>query len=113
LKTQLNQLQRFLSITFLFYKSVFAYNIIFTIATQVFMSINGLIPNPVSLFLAKIVGMSSAIALNNYQYKQSYFYYRNAGYAMRQIIVSALLLDVLGYISIAFLASSILKVWHL
>ncbi len=75
------------------------------------MSINGLMPNVISLFIAKVIGISSAIAFNNYQYKQSYFYYRNAGYHMRWVIFTALAVDILLYLAIAFLASTIFNIW--
>ncbi len=77
------------------------------------MGVNGHMPNAFSLCLAKITGISSAIALNNYQYKQSYFYYRNAGYLMRFVIICAFVIDISMYLLIAFLASQTLKKWQL
>ena len=76
------------------------------------MGVNGYMPNNFSILLAKIVGISSAIALNNYQYKQSYFYYRNAGYHMRRVIITAFVMDILTYVTISFLAATIIQIWH-
>ncbi|PJJ79577.1 hypothetical protein CLV57_2711 [Mucilaginibacter auburnensis] len=76
------------------------------------MALNGLTPNAASFLLAKIVGISSAIGLNNYQYKQSHFYYRNAGYHMRHVAIAALAADILICIAITILGSIISKVWQ-
>lgn len=59
--------------------------------------------NAVVLFWAKISGFVSAAFLNYYSAKQSYFYFRNAGYRMRSIIITAFFADVLSLLIVSLL----------
>src|ERR1700758_3764657 len=45
--------------------------------------------NVVVWFWAVVCGFWSAVALHYYSAKESYFYFRNAGYRMRRVIITA------------------------
>jgi hypothetical protein len=45
------------------------------------------------LLFGKATGFFCAVGLNYYSAKESYFYFRNAGYSMRQIIKYAFIID--------------------
>jgi len=51
--------------------------------------------NAGNLLFAKLMGFAGAAGLQYYSSKNTYFYFRNAGYRVRQVIASALLVDVL------------------
>ena len=87
-------------LTFQYYRILLLYNLAFTIlwigiALYGFGELNAVV-----LFWAKISGFASAAALNYYMAKQSYFYFRNAGYRMRRVIITAFLADALSFIFI-------------
>jgi hypothetical protein len=50
------------------------------------------------LFLAKILGFAGAVILYHYTTKETYYYFRNAGWRMRQIIALASIIDIVFYI---------------
>ena len=56
--------------------------------------------NAVTLFWAKVSGFVSAAFLHHYFAKESYFYFRNAGYRMRRVIITAFLADALSFVTI-------------
>ena len=56
--------------------------------------------NAVVLCWAKISGFVSAAFIHYYSAKESYFYYRNAGFRMRRVIIAAFLADVLSLMMI-------------
>lgn len=59
--------------------------------------------NVVVLFWAKVSGFVSAAFIHYYSAKESYFYFRNAGYRMRRVIITAFLADALSLIAIFLL----------
>ncbi|WP_295672565.1 hypothetical protein [uncultured Mucilaginibacter sp.] len=50
------------------------------------------------LFIAKTLGFIGAVMLHRYSAKETYYYFRNAGYRMRSVILTAFLADTLLYI---------------
>jgi hypothetical protein len=46
-----------------------------------------------NLFYAKLIGFGGAAGLQYYSAKETYFYFRNAGYRIRQVIASAFAID--------------------
>ena len=90
-------------LTFQYYRILLLYNVAFTIlwigiAVYGFNELNAVV-----LFWAKISGFVSAAFLNYYSAKQSYFYFRNAGYRMRSIIITAFFADVLSLLIVSLL----------
>ena len=63
--------------------------------------------NAVTLFWSKVMGLVSAVALNYYSAKQSYFYFRNAGYRMRRVIITTFLAELLTFIIVFLLVTAI------
>jgi len=55
------------------------------------------------LFIAKILGFAGAVMLHRYNAKETYYYFRNAGYRMRRLIGAAFIVDILVYFSIFLL----------
>ena len=85
-------------LTFQYYRILLLYNVAFTIL-WIGLALYGFGElNAVTLFWAKICGFISAAFLNHYSAKESYFYFRNAGFRMRRVIVSAFFADVLSFI---------------
>jgi len=90
-----------------FYQLLLLYNIAFTLlAIFILVLETGRLDSGVFLF-AKIMGFLSAIGLHYYSSKQSYFYFRNAGYRVITIFIGAFAVDTLIYILIAVLPSTI------
>ena len=77
------------------------YNLAFTIVWIAFAVYGFGELNVVVLFWAKVMGFVSAAALNYYSAKESYFYFRNAGYRMRRVILTAFLAELLSFIIIS------------
>jgi hypothetical protein len=96
-------LKRTAILTFQYYRILLLYNIAFTIVWIAFALYGFGELNAVALFWAKLSGFASAAALNYYMDKQSYFYFRNAGYRMRRVIITAFLADALSFIVIFLL----------
>jgi len=59
------------------------------------------------IFIAKILGFAGAVALHQYSAKETYYYFRNAGYRMRRMIGATFIADLLVYITICFLVNLI------
>ncbi|MDR3695902.1 hypothetical protein [Mucilaginibacter sp.] len=94
-------------ITFQFYKTVLLFNIACTLLAIAvvwygFGHIDAFI-----LFIAKILGFAGAILLHRYSAKETYYYFRNAGYRVRSVILLAFLVDTLLYILSFFLINLI------
>jgi len=87
-------LKRTAILTFQYYRILLVYNIAFTIVWIAFALYGFGELNLSVLFWAKISGLISAAVLQGYSAKESYFYFRNAGYRMRRIILLTLLMDV-------------------
>jgi hypothetical protein len=84
------------------------YNIAFTIVWIAFALYGFGELNTVVLFWAKVSGFVSAAFIQHYSAKESYFYFRNAGYRMRRVIMLAFLADALGFIIIFLLFTFII-----
>jgi len=100
-------LKRTAILTFQYYRILLLYNVAFTIlwigiALYGFGELNAVV-----LFWAKVSGFVSAAFLNYYSAKESYFYFRNAGYQMRRVILTAFLADSLSFI-IVFLSITLI-----
>ncbi|MBB3056015.1 hypothetical protein [Mucilaginibacter gotjawali] len=90
-------------ITFQFYKILLLFNIACTLLAIAvvwygFGHIDAFI-----LFIAKIFGFAGAVMLHQYSAKETYYYFRNAGYRMRSVVLMALLADALLYSLSVFL----------
>jgi hypothetical protein len=96
-------LKRTVILTFQYYRILLLYNVAFTIVWIAFALYGFGELNAAALLWAKICGFLSAAALNYYMAKQSYFYFRNAGYRMRRVIVSAFFADLLSFILVYLL----------
>jgi hypothetical protein len=91
-------LKRSITLTFQYYRIVLLYNIAFTIVWIALALFGFGELNAVVLFWAKVCGFVSAIAIYYYSANQTYFYFRNAGFRMRRILLQAFLMDVLNFI---------------
>jgi len=96
-------LKRTAILTFQYYRILLLYNLAFTILWIgiAFYGFGEL--NVVALFWAKVSGFVSAAFIHYYSAKESYFYFRNAGYRMRRVIITAFLADALSLIAIFLL----------
>jgi hypothetical protein len=61
--------------------------------------------NAVSFLCAKLMGLPVAIVLYGYSSKQTFYYFRNAGYRTRWIALATFLPDILVYSFIVFLST--------
>jgi len=88
-----HHLKRITILTFQYYKLLLFYNVAFTVLIA---KIAGPF-NPATFLLAKLIGFTAAVALHYYSANKSYFYFRNAGYSIRYIILAAFLIDMSVY----------------
>ena len=65
--------------------------------------------NPGTLYVGKLAGFIAAAAIQYYSAKETYFYFRNAGYRMGQIIIAAFMADITIYWLLVILYSLIAK----
>jgi len=100
-------LKRFGILTIQFYWLLLTYNIAFTIVASVLMGVSGIKINAASFLIAKLMGFACAIGLHYFNSQNEYFYFRNTGYGMRRIILSALVTDGLIYLILATLSTLI------
>ena len=101
-------MKRTVILTFQYYRILLVYNVAFTIVWIAFASYGFGELNPAILFWAKISGFISAAVLQGYSAKESYFYFRNAGYRMRCILLQAFSADVISFIFAYLLISLII-----
>jgi len=103
-------LKRTAILTIQYYRILLVYNVTFTIV-WIFLALFGFGElNAVVLFWAKISGFISASVLQGYSAKESYFYFRNAGYRMRRIVLQAFLMDIISFVFAYLLISLIIYV---
>jgi hypothetical protein len=95
-------LKRIAILTFQFYRLLLSYNIAFSLLAAVIFIYAGF-GDVVGLFFAKVTGFLCAAGLHYYYSSDSYFYFRNAGYRARKMLVIAFAADILIYISLATL----------
>ena len=85
-------------LTFQYYRILLLYNVAFTIVWIAFALYGFGELNAVTLFWAKASGFVSAAFLHYYFANESYFYFRNAGYRMRRVIITAFFADVASFV---------------
>lgn len=96
-------LKRITILTLQFYQLLLLYNIAFTLLTAgIFYLVAGEL-NAGIFLVAKIIGFIAAIGLHYYSSKQTYFYFRNAGYHILTFFIGAFVFDILVYILILVL----------
>lgn len=98
-----NHLNRSTTLTIHFYRLLAWYNVAFTILTLIALSYGGIPLSRLSFLISKLSGFAVAVLLHNYISKNHYFYFRNAGYIMRWLVLRALILDICIYTLIAFI----------
>ncbi len=64
--------------------------------------------NLVSFLLAKLMGLSIALLLYGFTAKQTFYYFRNAGFKVRWLMLSVFIPDILVY---GFIAAT-LSIFH-
>jgi hypothetical protein len=101
-------LKRLGIITFQFYKLLLLYNIAFTVLALFLLVFNGAPLSATTFVSAKVIGFLSAVALHNFSSKENYFYFRNAGYGMRRMFISAFAIDISVCILLIILSKIIL-----
>lgn len=80
------------------------YNIAFSLLAMAIFVFNSRTVNSEIFLFAKITGFVCAIGLHYYSSKESYFYFRNAGYSMRRIFLNAFIVDIIVYFIITILS---------
>ena len=90
-------MQNFRILLFQFYKPQLLWNLLFSIAGLTDLYING-IGQLVASFFIKIVGYASCLGFEYYFSKQTYFYYRNAGFSVRRLYGYSFAFDFMMYI---------------
>jgi hypothetical protein len=89
-----------------FYQMLFLYNVAFTLLVIfIFHELNIGELNAEVFISAKTTGFIAAIGLHYYVSKQTYFYFRNAGYKMLTIFIGAFAFDIVICILIIVLPS--------
>ncbi|WP_299499635.1 hypothetical protein [Mucilaginibacter sp.] len=104
-------MKRLSNLTLQYYQLLLLFNIAATILWTAIFIFDSIPVNAVSFFVPKSIGYLSAVALHYYSYEDSYFYFRNAGYSIWRIIISAFVVDVLVYlllISLSFIVRTCL-----
>jgi len=94
-------LKRIAILTFQVYGLLLSYNIAFSVLAAVIFIYDAGFGDAGNLFFAKIIGFLGAAALHYYYSRDSYFYFRNAGYRVRKILISAFAADMLIYMILA------------
>ncbi|RZA00207.1 MAG: hypothetical protein EOP47_14640 [Sphingobacteriaceae bacterium] len=90
-------MKRLTTLTFHYYQLLLLYNIAFTLCGA-FIFASEAHGFRVAIFMpAKLVGFAAAAALHYFSSKQTYFYFRNAGYHIGRVIISAFVLDISIY----------------
>ncbi|NOW95258.1 hypothetical protein [Mucilaginibacter sp. SG564] len=102
-------MKRLSIITFQFYRLLLLYNIAFTILALFLLLFNAASLNAGIFVFAKVIGFTCAVALHYFfSAKENYFYFRNAGYGMRRMFVSAFAIDLSICISLITITKIIL-----
>lgn len=91
-------LKRFGILTFQYYRLLLLYNIAFTILAMSLIVFNSATTKAVTInaetfLFAKVTGFICAASLHYFSAKENYFYFRNAGYGMRRVIINAFAID--------------------
>jgi len=94
--------QRLITLLFQFYRPLLLWNMTFTILGMIVIVNNGLASTGNTLPL-KVMGYVTAIGYQYYMSNKTYFYFRNAGYSIRQLYVYIFLADMLFYIILIIL----------
>jgi archaellum biogenesis protein FlaJ (TadC family) len=82
-------------LSFQYYRLLLVYNAAFTILVVFLFGFDTHHIDAVIFLFAKLIGFASAAGLYYYMAKESYFYFRNAGYPIWRIIVNAFVIDLL------------------
>src|ERR1700760_4648719 len=82
-------LKRLITLSFQYYRLLLVYNAAFTIMVLLFFGFPNPHINAGSFLFAKVIGFTSAIGLYHFMAKESYFYFRNAGYSILRICLNA------------------------
>ena len=87
-------LKRLAILSFQCYRLLLVYNATFTILILFLFGFPKPHVHAGSFFFAKVIGFISAAAVYYYTAEKTYYYFRNAGIAMRKVMVCAFLIDI-------------------
>ncbi|MES2267173.1 MAG: hypothetical protein V4520_10450 [Bacteroidota bacterium] len=90
-------MKRLTTLSLQYYRILLVYNITFTFLCVFLIGFSGA-GNPVTLFFAKFIGFAGAVGLHYYSSAKTYFYYRNAGLAIRRLYAYAFIIDLTIYV---------------
>ena len=90
-------MKRLAILTLQYYQLLLLYNIAFTACGAFIFAFEAHGVNMGFFLPAKLIGFTSAVAWQYFLSKQTYFYFRNAGYRVRRIIIGAFILDISIY----------------
>ncbi len=90
-------MQNLYKLLLLFYRPLFVWNLLFTIAAYLGISLYGIGFLGVSFFI-KLLGYISSVWFQYYFSNKTYYYYRNAGYTIRSLYAYVFLSDFLFYL---------------
>ncbi len=96
-------------LSFQYYKLLLLYNASFTLAVIVITSIPDFKITQEGVLFAKIIALPSAAALYYHMAKESYIYFKNAGYGMLRMYLNAFAIDICIYALLTLLAHAYIK----
>jgi hypothetical protein len=97
-------MKRLTTLSLQYYHTLLVYNLTFTFLCAFLIGFSAG-NNIVSLFFSKLIGFSAAVGLHHYSSVKTYFYYRNAGLAIRRLYCYAYLIDLAAFIVLSLLLS--------
>ncbi|QJD97644.1 hypothetical protein HH214_18050 [Mucilaginibacter robiniae] len=95
-------MRNFRILLFQFYKPLFFWNLLFSVAGIADLWINGF-GQLVGSFIVKFVGYAASVGFQYYFSPQVYYYYHNAGYRLKNLYAGAFALDFFMYLLYVFL----------
>lgn len=85
-------LNRLLKLTFQYYRLLLTYNVVFTLLVIV-MTFPVSISSAIGFFFSKFIGHLSAASLQYFLAPKTLFYYRNAGFSAKRIMITAFVIE--------------------
>jgi hypothetical protein len=96
-------LKRLSILSFQFYRLLLVYNLAFTFFILVISFFFFGTINAGTLLFAMLVGYLTATSIHHFSAKETYFYFRNAGYRIGKIIIGGFAIDMVIYFVLIFL----------
>ncbi|MGY3211224.1 hypothetical protein [Mucilaginibacter sp. HD30] len=85
-------MNRLLKLTFQYYRLLLTYNVVFTLLVIV-MAFPASIVSGIGFFFSKLIGYLSAASLQYFLAPKTLFFYRNAGFSAKRVMLSAFIIE--------------------